>query len=106
MLWKKWKTLVPTNESKKEIKKYEELWIKIRDLIRSIIKNSDYYDEKYMKVKFNSGNELPLNKTIEILSMIIVVNAIFYENSKYHPSIIDIILNIIICIIDGKETKL
>ena len=59
-----------------------------------------------MKVKFNSGNELPLNKTIEILSMIIVVNAIFYENSKYYPNIIDIILNIIICIIDGKETKL
>ena len=59
-----------------------------------------------MKIKFNSGNELPLNKTIEILSMIIVVNAIFYENSKYYPNIIDIILNIIICIIDGKETKL
>ena len=32
-----------------------------------------------MKVKFNSGNELPLNKTIEILSMIIVVNAIFMK---------------------------
>ena len=28
--------LVPTNESKEKIKKYEELWIKIRDLIRSI----------------------------------------------------------------------
>ena len=59
-----------------------------------------------MKVKFNSGNELPLNKTIKIRSMIIVVNAIFYENSKYYPNVIDIILNIIICIIDGKETKL
>ena len=59
-----------------------------------------------MKVKFNSGNELPLNKTIRILSMIIVVNAIFYKNSKYYPNVIDIILNIIICIIDGKETKL
>ena len=59
-----------------------------------------------MKVKFNSGNELPLNKTIKIRSMIIVVNAIFYENSKYYPNVIDIILNIIICIIDGKEAKL
>ena len=26
------------NESKEKIKKYEELWIKIRDLIRSITK--------------------------------------------------------------------
>ena len=35
----KYLTLVPTNESKEKIKKYEELWIKIRDLIRSIIEN-------------------------------------------------------------------
>ena len=41
--------LVPTNESKK---KYGEIWSKIRDLIRTTTKN--YYDEKYIKVKFNS----------------------------------------------------
>ena len=35
----KYLALVPTNESKEKIKKYEELWIKIRDLIRSIIEN-------------------------------------------------------------------
>ena len=55
--------LVPTNESKKKIKNYEKLWSKIRDLIRSITKYADDYDEKYMKIKFNS-DELPLNKTI------------------------------------------
>ena len=38
-------TLVPTNESKEKIKKYEDLWIKIKDLIRSITKNLDHYDE-------------------------------------------------------------
>ena len=30
----------------------------------SITKNSDDYDEKYMKINFNSDDELPLNKTI------------------------------------------
>ena len=70
-------TLVPTNESKEEIKKYEELWIKIRDLIMLITKNSDDCDEKYMKIKFNSDDELPLNKMIEIPTMTIVVKAIF-----------------------------
>ena len=39
--------LVLINESKEKIRKYEELWIKIRDLIRSITKNYDDYDEKY-----------------------------------------------------------
>ena len=32
----KYLKLVPTNESKEKIKKYEGLWSKIRDLIRSI----------------------------------------------------------------------
>ena len=40
-------TLVPNNEGKE--KKYEELQKKIRDLIRSITKNSDDYDERYIK---------------------------------------------------------
>ena len=35
----KYLTLIPTNESKEKIKKYEELWKKIRDLIRLITKN-------------------------------------------------------------------
>ena len=35
-----------------------------------------------MKIKFTSDNELPLNKTIEIPSMIVVVRAVFYKNNK------------------------
>ena len=34
----KYLTLIPTNEDKEKIEKYEELWIKIRDLIKSITK--------------------------------------------------------------------
>ena len=66
--------LFPTNGSKENIKKYEVLWGKIRDLIRLITKNRDNCDEKYMEIKFNSDDKLPLNKTIEIPSMIIVVH--------------------------------
>ena len=55
----KYLTLVPTNESKEKMKKYEELWSKLRDLIRSITKNSNDYLEKYMKIKFNSDYNLP-----------------------------------------------
>ena len=60
----KYLTLVSTNASKEKIKKYEERWIQIRDLIRSVTKKSDDYDEKYMKMKLNSNDTLPLNKTI------------------------------------------
>ena len=58
---------------------------KIKDLIRSIAKSSDDYQEKYMKIKSNSHDELPLNKTIEIPSMIIIPRAVFHENNKHYP---------------------
>ena len=83
----KYLTLVSTNESKEKIKKYGKLWIKIKDLIRSVTKKSDDYDEKYIKIKFDSDDELPLNKTIEISVMKIVVRGIFYEINKYYPQV-------------------
>ena len=57
----KYLKLVPTNESK------------------GIIKNMKVcgLNEKYMKIKFISDDKLPLRKTIEIPSMIIVVRAVF-----------------------------
>ena len=84
---KKYLKLVPTNESKEKIKKYKELWIKIRDLIRSITKNLDDYDKNHMKIEFNWDDGLPLNKMIEISSMIIVVRALFHEINKYYPQV-------------------
>ena len=41
-----------------------------------------------MKIKFNLNDELPLNKTIEILSIIIVVRAVFHENNKCYPHVV------------------
>ena len=66
MYWRKWSkilTLVPTDESKDTLKEYQELWDQIRDLTRSITNYSDNYYEKHMKIKFNSDDDLPLNKT-------------------------------------------
>ena len=78
----------PTNESKETTKKYEQLWSKFKDLVRSITKNTDDYDKKYIKIKFISDDELPLNKTIKVPKMVIVIRAIFDENNKYHPQVL------------------
>ena len=40
-----------------------------------------------MKINFNLDEELPLNKTIEIHSLIIVVRVAFNENNKYCPQV-------------------
>ena len=79
----KYLTLVSTNERKEKLKEYEELLVKIRNLIKSITKNSDHYDENHMKV--NSDDKLCLNKRTEIPTIAIVVRVIFFENNKYYP---------------------
>ena len=67
-------TLVPTDESKDTPKKYERLWNKIRNLIRSITNYSDNYDEKCMKIKFNSDDDYIwfsyIKKSLEVYNMI------------------------------------
>ena len=73
----KFLTLVPINESKEIIKEYEERWSKIRDFMISITKTSDHYDNKYIKVNFNSDDDLPLNSTIQIHNATIVVRESF-----------------------------
>ena len=50
-------------------------------------KNSNDYDGKYMKIKFNLDNKLPLNKMMEVSSMTIVVRVVFHENNKYYPQV-------------------
>ena len=88
----KYLTPVPTNEGK-EAKMWiwrsenEEVWSKIRDLIRLTTKNSDNYDEKPIKIRLNSHDKLPLYKLIEIISMIIVVRAIFLENKNFYQHV-------------------
>ena len=62
----------------------------MRDLITSITKNPDDYDERYMKIISNSDEELPLNKMIKIPSMNII-RKIFRWMFAY--------------IIDANETK-
>ena len=71
-------------KTKKKNLKHEGLWSKIKDLIRSVTKNLDNYDKKYMKIKFNQDDEFPLNKMIEIPSIIRVVRAVSHENNKYY----------------------
>ena len=81
----KYLTLVPTDESKNTPKKYEELWNKIRDLIRSRTNNSHNYDEKYMKIKFDSDIELPLKKTLELHNIIVVRHRLGYQPPSFSP---------------------
>ena len=74
-------------KQRKNKKIWKTVWSKIRDSVRPITKNSNDYDKKYMKTKFNSDEELHLNKKAEI-SMIIVVRPVFHELFFYYPAVL------------------
>ena len=40
-----------------------------------------------MKIKFNSDDDLPLNKMPELHNMTIVVRAVFHENNKHYTQV-------------------
>ena len=41
-----------------------------------------------MKIKFNSDNNLPLNKTLRLHSLTITVRSIFQEDNKSYPQVV------------------
>ena len=57
---------------------------KIRNHVRSITNNSDNYGEKYMIIKFNLDDDLPLNTTLKLYNIVINVRSVFYEGIKYY----------------------
>ena len=74
-------------ETRRNIPKWDFTSIKIRYLIRSVTKKSDDYDEKYIKIKFDTDDKLSLNKTIKIPIIIIVIRAVFHENNINYPQV-------------------
>ena len=69
--------LVSADESKNIVRKYGKLWTSTRDLNRSSISSSDNYYEKYMKIKLNLDDDLPLQKTQKLHNMLTFVRSIF-----------------------------
>ena len=40
-----------------------------------------------MKIKFNSEDDLPLNKILKLLMLAIAVRSAFEEDGEYHPQV-------------------
>ena len=74
-------------KGKVRLKTYKELCDKIRDLVRSISNNSDDYDQKYMKIKFNSDDDLSSQKILELCEIMIVLRSVFHEDNWYYSYI-------------------
>ena len=76
-----------TDENKELLKKYNDVFNGIRDKIEGI-NNDERDDEKdYMKIKFNSDDDLPSNKPLKFHLMTITIKSVFEENGKLYPQV-------------------
>ena len=46
------------------------------------------YGKDYMKIKFSSDDDLPLNKQLKFFNLTIIVRTVFEEDGKYYPQIL------------------
>ena len=60
-----------TNENKELLKKYNDVFNWIRNKIKKVSSDEYDYEKDYMKIKFNSDDDLPLNKQLKFHNMII-----------------------------------
>ena len=76
-----------TEKSKEVLTKYTELSNKIRSLFKTIDVKEGEYGKDFMKIKINSGNDLPLSKILTLYKMAIVVRSVSQEDNRYYPQV-------------------
>ena len=55
--------------------------------IKEISNDECDYEKGYMKIKFNSDDNLPLNKPLKFHNMTITIRSIFKEHGKLYPQV-------------------
>ena len=76
-----------TNESKEVLKKYTEFWNGIKNEIETINGGKKgEYGKDFMKIKFDTDDNLPFNKQLKLHMLKIIVRSVF-EGGKFYPQL-------------------
>ena len=76
-----------TDENQELLKKYNDVFNGIKDKIVEINNNECDYEKEYMKIKFNSDDDLPLNKSLKFRIMTITIRLVFEEDDELYPQV-------------------
>ena len=69
------------------LKDYTELWGEIKEQIELITGDKVKYSKDFMKIKFESNDNWPLGKIINIPVCVIIIRGVFEEDNKYYPQV-------------------
>ena len=72
-----------TDENKELLKKYQDVWNGIKNKIKAVSSGKCDYEKDYMKIKFNSNDDLPLNKPLKFHSMTLTIRSVFEEDGNF-----------------------
>ena len=82
----KYLNIASTDRNSEVLNKYSEVWNGTKDCIEKINDTkSGEYDKDYMKIKFNSDEDIPLNKQLSFLSLTVIIRNIFENDGKCYP---------------------
>ena len=84
---KKYLVLDSTDKNKELIKNYNDVFNGIRDKVKKINSDECDYEKDYMRIKFNSDDDLPLNKPLKFHLMTITIRSVFEEDGKLYPQV-------------------
>ena len=88
ILKKKMEIIFDSVDEKKEVlKKYANGCNEIKNKIKVMNGDECDYEEDYIKIKFNSDDDLPLNKLLKFHLMTIIIRCIFSEDGKLYPQL-------------------
>ena len=76
-----------TDKNKELLKKYNDVFNGRIDKIKKLDDNWLEYTKDYMKIKFNSDDILPLNKTLKIHTMAVPIRCVISEDNKLYPQV-------------------
>ena len=79
-----------TDENKELLKKYNGVLNGTGDKIKKVSSTKCDYGKDYMKIKFNSDDDLPLNKPLKfylITITTIAIRSVFEEDGKLYPEV-------------------
>ena len=78
-------SIASTNRNSEALKKYSEVWDGIKDCIEKINdRELGEYEKDFMKIKFNSDDDIPLNKQLNFLTVTVFIRNIFEKDGKYY----------------------
>ena len=76
------------DENKEVSKKYKEVWEGVKKEIETINGGEKIeYGKDYMKIRFESNDDLPLNKPIKLRLLTIIIRSVFSENGTFYPQL-------------------